>query len=328
MIPIEKNITVVGPQNEQLQGTYPKRAKGLVKKGRAYFVSPDTIKMNVRPPGAEDFMKNFIDNTAVETAAETVTETAAETVTAQTAAQTAAPSVKDANTVDARELVNRYRGFIIGFNPREWKPNPDIKKNNVTNRTFITESNGDFVEAWQLGDWNWNWSEVVSGDLVLEKYTEYRFLFWQKDGRHNDNHNVCRFEIVFDGDYESRLIYSLLDDCVKPLIKSDGWNLYCIPFVTGGNEITTLRFVAQRAPMSVKPAIYDELEFLVPDDLPQRVGSQQTGDTPKLDFSGIMGFDFDDEDLRENIFDFLNNPAIPGGDKINILAMLQGTMNG
>ena len=43
MIPIEKNIHVVDDQNNQYESTYLKRAKGLVKKGRAYFVDETTI---------------------------------------------------------------------------------------------------------------------------------------------------------------------------------------------------------------------------------------------------------------------------------------------
>lgn len=43
MTPIEKNIIVVDEQGNELHRTYAKRAKGLVKKGRAHFVHEDTI---------------------------------------------------------------------------------------------------------------------------------------------------------------------------------------------------------------------------------------------------------------------------------------------
>ena len=37
-IPIEKNISVVDEQGNEYEATYPKRAKGLVKSGRARFI--------------------------------------------------------------------------------------------------------------------------------------------------------------------------------------------------------------------------------------------------------------------------------------------------
>jgi hypothetical protein len=43
MIPIEKNIRVVDAFNNEYEPTYPKRAKGLVKNGRASFVDANTI---------------------------------------------------------------------------------------------------------------------------------------------------------------------------------------------------------------------------------------------------------------------------------------------
>ena len=43
MTPIEKNIIVVDEQGNELHRTYARRAKGLVKKGRAHFVGDDTI---------------------------------------------------------------------------------------------------------------------------------------------------------------------------------------------------------------------------------------------------------------------------------------------
>lgn len=43
MTPIEKNIIVVDEYGNELHRTYARRAKGLIKKGRAHFVGDDTI---------------------------------------------------------------------------------------------------------------------------------------------------------------------------------------------------------------------------------------------------------------------------------------------
>ncbi len=43
MTPIEKNIIVVDEQGREYEATYPKRAKGLVKNGRARFIDENKI---------------------------------------------------------------------------------------------------------------------------------------------------------------------------------------------------------------------------------------------------------------------------------------------
>lgn len=61
MIPIEKNIIVVDVHGNEYEATYPKRAKGLVKNGRARFIDENKICL-VCPPkiNAED--KNMSEN--------------------------------------------------------------------------------------------------------------------------------------------------------------------------------------------------------------------------------------------------------------------------
>ena len=46
---MEKNIFVVDEQGNQYEATYPKRAKGLVKNGRARFVDEHTICLACPP---------------------------------------------------------------------------------------------------------------------------------------------------------------------------------------------------------------------------------------------------------------------------------------
>ena len=49
MTPIEKNIIVVDEQGNEYEATYPKRAKGLVKNGRARFVDYNKICLACPP---------------------------------------------------------------------------------------------------------------------------------------------------------------------------------------------------------------------------------------------------------------------------------------
>lgn len=53
MIPIEKSVGVVDEQGNRLEPTYPKRAKGLVKKGRARYIDVNTICLIACPPYTE-----------------------------------------------------------------------------------------------------------------------------------------------------------------------------------------------------------------------------------------------------------------------------------
>ena len=52
--PIAKNIIVVDEQGNEYEATYPKRAKGLVKNGRARFVDENTICLACPPSELED----------------------------------------------------------------------------------------------------------------------------------------------------------------------------------------------------------------------------------------------------------------------------------
>lgn len=49
MTPIQKNICVVDEQGNEYEATYPKRAKGLVKNGRARFLSENVICLACPP---------------------------------------------------------------------------------------------------------------------------------------------------------------------------------------------------------------------------------------------------------------------------------------
>lgn len=63
MIPIEKNVIVVDEQGNEYEATYLKRAKGLVKKGRARFIEENKICLAC-PPN-EYLEDNNMENTNI-----------------------------------------------------------------------------------------------------------------------------------------------------------------------------------------------------------------------------------------------------------------------
>ena len=69
---MEKNVIVVDEQGNEYEATYPKRAKGLVKKGRARFVEENKICLAC-PPNENLEDKEMSENTNV-TAQETIVE--------------------------------------------------------------------------------------------------------------------------------------------------------------------------------------------------------------------------------------------------------------
>lgn len=58
MTPIAKNVIVVDSQGNILEATYPKRAKGLVKNGRARFIDENKICLACPPNNLEDKTMN------------------------------------------------------------------------------------------------------------------------------------------------------------------------------------------------------------------------------------------------------------------------------
>ena len=65
MTPIKKNIIVVDENGKEYEATYPKRAKGLVKNGRARFIDEHTICLAC-PPDTELEDKNMSKITLAE----------------------------------------------------------------------------------------------------------------------------------------------------------------------------------------------------------------------------------------------------------------------
>ena len=65
--PIEKNVIVVDEQGNEYEATYPKRAKGLVKNGRARFVDENKICLACPPDKTleENNMSNNISNNQI-----------------------------------------------------------------------------------------------------------------------------------------------------------------------------------------------------------------------------------------------------------------------
>lgn len=196
---MEKNILVIDTSERHIGITFPKRARGLVKNGRAEFVDDCTIRLLNPCP----------------------------------------THIMEDNDMDHR----------LFFNAREWKLNPECKGNQGT-RSFITGVDGNFAEAYTIGNWDINGrqTEIISPSYLLDKDAEYTFTFWLNGGENDRNGDeVCQLQIIYNNDKDNALVYNLNRNYIKPLKRIRGWNLYEIPFVTSENEYTQLKFVAKAA---------------------------------------------------------------------------------
>lgn len=230
------SVSVFDSDGEQLGLTYERRAKGLVKKGRAVYLPDNDTGKAIRLTEADcptcESMEDTMDN------------------------------INTANTTN-----------YIFFNPKEWMKLPDVdEESNNFSRFFISSPfDGGMVEVASLGDWSWNWCEITNGMLILEPNTEYHFVFWLNGGENDCSNETCTFQVIFtnnslranESDWEQRLCYKLNRSYIKPIKRYNGWELYDIPFTTNDRKYTQLRFAAQRAPMAVMaaetPTFYDAL---------------------------------------------------------------------
>ncbi len=77
MTPIEKNVIVVDEQGNEYEATYPKRAKGLVKNGRARFITQNKICL-LCPPEIEMEDNKMSENINVNENVEEITDVSVE----------------------------------------------------------------------------------------------------------------------------------------------------------------------------------------------------------------------------------------------------------
>lgn len=112
---------------------------------------------------------------------------------------------------------------------------------------------GNEVEAWQISDWNWNYSSLKT-EIQLAPNSEYIYCFWLNGGENDRYDEVCNVEIWFGSDWENRITVKLNRDHFMPALVKNGWYLFCVPFKTAEEGYTTIRFNGMGAVMTIAPA--------------------------------------------------------------------------
>ncbi len=219
--PIEKNVIVTDESNNPVGSTYPKRARGLVKNGRAVYVggcengTPLTIRLNKNCPTNIILEDNLMENKIYFNAREWY-----------------------ALAEECREQVSS-RTFITGVDGKltevymlgDW----NWHWSEISSKALRLEKNTEYTFTfWLNGGENDNSNETCQLSVL---YTDSENLTY---------------------DRAAEYVYKLNRNVIKPLKKYNGWELYSIPFTTEDKLFTRLKFIALAAPMAVMTA--DDIE--------------------------------------------------------------------
>ena len=257
-----KNVIVTDEFDNQIGLTYPKRARGLIKNGRAEYVSDDRIRLlkGAHAPSANNDTEDF-------------------------------------------KMSN-----IINFNAREFKfdetcQSLDGSPVNVGSRMFISDFSGENAEVFEMGDWQWTWSQIKC-EKQLEPNTDYVFRFAVQGGVNHTGDGQSRFMIYRDKDWEDRLEYPLERSRFKPTLskrtESGLLRVYEIPFNSGESGNIKFMFNVQHFIEIIMPAkeleVYAELEDYTYDQWWQEAHGQSgnmntfrgNGKRGSIDLSGAV----------------------------------------
>ncbi len=218
-----KNVIVTDEFGNKQGLTYPKRAKGLIKQGRAEFVGENEIRLFYKQNNLLSSLINMEDDIMSE-------------------------FDNFDNKENAEKTVNK-----LYFNAREWSFNPDCATNKGE-RTFVTDFEDNLIESYTVGDNSANTTEIMTKQLVLKKNTEYVFTFWIKQTSFKKFDTTCQLQILYNNDYENKRVYILNKNHIKHVKHYKGWKLFEIPFITEENEYTQMRFVVKSNVCTIIPA--------------------------------------------------------------------------
>lgn len=257
-----KNVIVTDEFDNQIGLTYPKRARGLIKNGRAEYVSDDRIRLlkGAHAPSANNDTEDF-------------------------------------------KMSN-----IINFNAREFKfdetcQSTDGNPVNAGSRMFISDFSGENAEVFEMGDWQWTWSQIKC-EKQLEPNTDYVFRFAVQGGVNHTGDGQSRFIIMQDENWEDRLEYPLERSRFKPALskrtESGLLRVYEIPFNSGESGNITFMFNVLHFIEVIMPAkeleAYAELEDYTYDQWWQEAHGQSenrnifrgNGKRGSIDLSGAV----------------------------------------
>lgn len=254
-IPNNQTVVVLDEHGGVIGKTYPKRAKGLIKKGRAEFLSENVIRLK--------------DSCPTEKSEESIMEINEKVINNQSN-----ESVENAVETELKTPERKHE--YIFFKPRDWYDNPDTAHSNKCERSFYQFSDGKYEEIYTLGNWFQNsWSEIRSTLIPLRGDTDYTFVFWLNGGENDRFNETCQLLVIYlsddqpvkfgNDDWNNRYVFKLSRNRMKYIKTVDGWYLFAIDLPKADKHFVELRFNANNAPMALREAAAPESYADIPD---------------------------------------------------------------
>lgn len=218
---MEKNVIVKDEFGKQVGFTYPKRARGLVKNGRAEYIGDCEIRM------IKGNKKNYSD--------------------------THAPI----GNIDTEVNI---MSNVINFNAREFSFDKSCE-DNVGSRMFIIGLDGKTTEVLEIGDWGWNWSQIKCEKCLSKNTDYiFRFAMTGGycDTGEEVSQLIIFNDENWDDRYTYPLAKSAYAPVLSKEWDDGILRIYEIPFNTGEAEKTTFVFTAQKAVARFMPALDNE----------------------------------------------------------------------
>ncbi len=251
-----QTVVVITEHGEVVGKTYPKRAAGLVKKGRAEFLSEYVIRLKDFCPTEKSEEINMDINERIINNQPTITPKTAFSADSSKTGQTS----------------ERKQEYIL-FDPRDYYKNPDLSWG-VTSRHMKQLEDGSFIEIYSLGSWNDCFSGIVSKEIPISPDCDYTFVFWLNGGENDRDDEKCELLVIYtDGthdratseEYHGNYTYLLNRNNVRPIKTVDGWYLFAIKLPRTDKPFVEFRFEVNNAPMHLKAAEAPESYADVPD---------------------------------------------------------------
>jgi hypothetical protein len=88
---------------------------------------------------------------------------------------------------------------VINLNAKNFEFDSSCNTN-IGFRGFVTTALGN-EEVWEIGNWNWDWTQICANLTGLEKNMDYVFRFAMTLGHNDDNHEESLVHLHYtDGD--------------------------------------------------------------------------------------------------------------------------------
>ncbi|MDR0821643.1 MAG: hypothetical protein LBN40_04160 [Oscillospiraceae bacterium] len=242
-----KNVTVTDEQGIHIGFTYPKRASGLIKKGRAERIGDLEIRLITNSSSLsfnerEFFIMDDIDISNLEKEVDGLlhVEEVIELhigdnteATAQTESDTETNADKEEQNVNRQSTSKRtsLAGERLTFITKDWKTAANAF------RTTLNGADGKLTDAFFVG--GNSASGTIQSNFALQPSTAYVFSFWLSTKEYG---GAVTLSATFEGDESGKYVFGLSGGFITPAIKIGDWKLFEVPFTSGDTGAVTLSF--------------------------------------------------------------------------------------